>query len=702
MDKVFVQILNMSLTASYVILFVFLARLPLKKVPKVFSYALWSAVLFRLICPFSFESILSLIPSSVPTVTVPPRYFTVIPPPVGTPEWETFIFSSNHSAYITEPVRTVYDVMALVWLIGIAALLIYSLVSLLRLRSKLVGSVKWRDNIYFADHIPSPFVMGIIRPKIYLPSTLSENEREYVVLHEQTHIRRFDYISKIIAFFALVVHWFNPLAWLAYVLLIRDMEMSCDESVMKQMDTDIRQSYSASLLSLATGRKIIAGTPLAFGEGNTKGRIKNVMNYKKPTLWIVIAAVLLVTVLTVGFAVNRANGAADSDVPVITATETIDGAQATALHFGYSWFDGENGMVADAIPTWQGKYTAENTLVIDGEMGQNMIALSAENPATVSYKVYRTDGTVYDDGTRAWHDSLSPRLYEDKSGMGIIAPFDPGEYIYEITIGWEKNDLTVTYGLKLIMTGERSTYDEALDIVWGHCPYALSVSMSGRAKSPEAEYAEDWYYFTVELPDGLESQQVAVSKERGIFFTRNDGEWFAFTGGGMLETTAFSSESPDKKMRLAFSPGESSDESTSLNILDAENDQLITHYQYPADTQFVVCWSADSQYVAVGYANGGDRRTVIYIMGKDRTNIGKEIFSPEFSHFRNDESIVTSATIHPSKADEHIIPTAFTDDATLLLSIDWLDKDGNRVTRAVNWDFEHAVYTAADYAPHHD
>ena len=325
MDRAFIQILNMSLTAGYVILVVLLARLMLKKSPKVISYALWSIVLFRLVCPFSFESRFSFVPTQIPT----------------TPEFENYSlldkdisFGSAASAALSavgdaangglgvlhvylEPATSEErsytfashsDIWILfgkyIWVAGIAALLIYSIISLLRLRSKLVGAVKWHGNIYFADRIPSPFVLGIVRPKIYLPSALSEDEQEYILLHEQTHIRRLDYIFKIAAFFALVVHWFNPLVWVAYVLFIRDMEMSCDESVMKNMDTDIRQKYSASLLSLATGRRIIAGTPLAFGEGDTKSRIKNVMSYKKPAFWVIAASIILAALISVGLLTN--------------------------------------------------------------------------------------------------------------------------------------------------------------------------------------------------------------------------------------------------------------------------------------------------------------------------------------------------------------------------------------------------------------
>jgi len=309
MDKLFLQILNMSLTAGYVILFVMLARLILKKAPKIFSYVLWIAVLFRLVCPFSFKSIFSLIPSAE---TIQPQLIdqntlsissgiAAIDLPVND------YFRGNYSEGVTVAEGTMRNaalIFSVIWLAGIAVLLLYSVISLLRLHSTLVGSVKYKGNIYFADRIVSPFVLGIIRPKIYLPSALSAEEQDYVLLHEQTHIKRFDHIFKLVMFFAVAVHWFNPLAWLAYVLFTKDMEMSCDESVMKNMNTDIRTKYSASLLSLATGKKIISAAPLAFGEGNTTKRIKNVMNYKKPALWIIIIAVIAVGIIGIALAAN--------------------------------------------------------------------------------------------------------------------------------------------------------------------------------------------------------------------------------------------------------------------------------------------------------------------------------------------------------------------------------------------------------------
>lgn len=306
-DNLFLQILNMSFTASFVIAVVLLARLLLKKAPKIFSYSLWSVVLFRLLCPISFESTLSLLPINTNPISTNTFYSATPQIDTGLPFLDAVINPALPAPEVVasvNPLQIAAIIGEIIWLAGIAALLIYSIVSLLRLRRKLIGAIKLRDNIYLADHIASPFVIGITRPKIYLPSTLSEQEQSYIILHEQTHIRRLDYLIKIAAFTALCIHWMNPLVWVAFILAVRDMEMSCDESVMKRLHADIRWEYSASLLSLATGRKIIAGTPLAFGEGDTKGRIKNVMNYKKPTFGVILTALAVVAALIAVFALN--------------------------------------------------------------------------------------------------------------------------------------------------------------------------------------------------------------------------------------------------------------------------------------------------------------------------------------------------------------------------------------------------------------
>ena len=292
-------LLNMTLTGSFIILFVLLARLALKKAPKIYSYALWAVVLFRLLCPVSFSAPVSLLGAlEAPTATqshtveyISPTIVHDAYPSVDIPV--TTVGNAINTALpqgeeqtVADPLEAPAAAATAVWLFGMGAMAAYSLISLSFLRRKLVGAVLLHGNVYLADHIDSPFVMGLVRPKIYLPSTLSESEQSYILLHELHHIRRFDHIWKLLGFLALCVHWFNPLVWVSFVLAAKDMEMSCDEAVLKKMGRDIRADYSASLLSLATGRRIIAGAPLAFGEGDTKSRIKNALKWQESPAWV--------------------------------------------------------------------------------------------------------------------------------------------------------------------------------------------------------------------------------------------------------------------------------------------------------------------------------------------------------------------------------------------------------------------------------
>lgn len=337
MHRLFPIVCNMSLTASVVILAVLAVRLLLRRAPKVFAYALWAVVLFRLLCPVSVTSAVSLmgalgapaqertqrtsaveyVPADImirgtaPAVTQLPQTpllaetgGAVSDAPADTASAAVPVMSFNEPVFI----------LTLIWLAWMVLLLAYSLVSLLRLRRRLVGTVRLRDNIYLADHIPSPFVMGLFRPKIYLPSTLTETERGYILRHEQYHLRRRDHLVKFLSFLALCIHWFNPLVWAAFVLSGKDMEMSCDEAVVRELGEDIRADYSASLLSLATGRRIVAGMPLAFGEGDTGSRIRNLLNWKRPRPWVMaVCAVVCVGLIALCAANPGGTDAADGE-----------------------------------------------------------------------------------------------------------------------------------------------------------------------------------------------------------------------------------------------------------------------------------------------------------------------------------------------------------------------------------------------------
>ena len=307
----FPRLINMSAIASIVILFVLVARLILKRAPKIFSYALWAIVLIRLLVPVHIPSPISAIPVTQTTNSVeinaalPPLDFET---PGDRQENSLSLQQSIekdtpyvHVSHSLEP--TGY--LAIAWLAGMGVMVLYSCLFYWKIKKKVRISVLLRDNIFIADDIGSPCVIGFGLPNIYLPNGLSEKEQEYIILHEQHHIKRLDHIVKGFAFVALTIHWFNPLVWVAFFLACKDMEMSCDEAVIRKLGSDVRADYSASLLTLATGHRIIAGTPLAFGEGDTKGRIKNLAKWKKPAIWVLVLTMIICLILGVCLLTDR-------------------------------------------------------------------------------------------------------------------------------------------------------------------------------------------------------------------------------------------------------------------------------------------------------------------------------------------------------------------------------------------------------------
>ena len=303
MASIFSQILNMSMTGSVVIVLVMLARLVLKRSPKIFSYVLWSVVLFRLLCPVAFTAPVSVLKVAGPAVQEAGNNISVvsyIPASIDTQADFIAVQPDNLSSNQVEGSEpkeqlrmTPMHAVALIWVVGTVGMILYSVAQYLILRRKLVGSMHLQDNIYLTDYINTAFVVGVFQPRIYLPSNVPSKERYYILAHEQHHIRRFDHVIKLLAYLALCIHWFNPLVWIAFVLAGKDMEMSCDEAVIKKLGEEIRADYSASLLRLATHKKILSGMPLAFGEGDTKSRVINMARWKKPTKWIVVICVIL-------------------------------------------------------------------------------------------------------------------------------------------------------------------------------------------------------------------------------------------------------------------------------------------------------------------------------------------------------------------------------------------------------------------------
>ncbi len=327
MNNGFITILNLSLSGGCVALIVMILRLFLKKAPKKYSYALWAVVFVRLICPFTIE---------LPVKTVPIRPQSISGDIVSSPNpsiqsgvstIDTVVntvldrtLPPVHAGASINPIQVWLAVGEFLWCIGILALLLYGVLSYVRLYKRVSTAIRIRDNIFETDLITTPFVLGVVNPKIYIPIGLSEKELEFIILHEQTHIKRYDYLIKPFAFIIVAFHWFNPLVWVSYYLLAKDIELSADEYVMKQSMADIRGEYSITLLSLSAKKSGLL-SPLAFGETGVKERIRNVLKYKKPTFWISVITIVVILTASV-FLMSSMKERPENELPTSTILPT--------------------------------------------------------------------------------------------------------------------------------------------------------------------------------------------------------------------------------------------------------------------------------------------------------------------------------------------------------------------------------------------
>ena len=309
MDDVFLKLVNLSISASWLILAVLVLRVVLKKAPKWVMPLLWGVVALRLVCLFSIESALSLIPSAE---TIPSEIVTETREPVLYEQATLDIVTNPTLPSAAEvPVgvsrqqaQVDFNIYSILWLAGMAALLVHALVSAGKLKRKLATAILLRDNIYESEFVDSPFVFGVVKPNIYLPMHMDEGTAAYVIAHEHAHLARRDHWWKVLGYLVLALHWFNPLVWVAYILFCRDIELACDEKVVKGLDGAARADYSQALLSCAAPGRAVAACPLAFGEGNIKTRVKSALHYKKPAFWVAAAAVLAVVIVAVCFLTN--------------------------------------------------------------------------------------------------------------------------------------------------------------------------------------------------------------------------------------------------------------------------------------------------------------------------------------------------------------------------------------------------------------
>lgn len=298
MADVFIKTLNMGIAASWLILAVVVLRILLKRAPKRFRLLLWAVVGLRLVLPVSIESALSLVPSAQ---TLPEGVMYA-----AAPELNTGIAALNDAinpaftaafapepAASANPLQVLLPVASVIWLAGAAAMLLWALVSWLRLRRRVAEAVRLEGNMFESERVASPFVLGLIRPRIYLPFGLDEGAREQVLTHERAHIARGDHVIKPIGWLILAVYWYNPLVWLAYALFCRDIELACDERVIRRLPVSGRADYSQALLDLSRPHHGVGACPLAFGESAVKCRVKLVLTYKRPAFWLIMLAAVL-------------------------------------------------------------------------------------------------------------------------------------------------------------------------------------------------------------------------------------------------------------------------------------------------------------------------------------------------------------------------------------------------------------------------
>ena len=390
MNVLFLKIINMSISASWLVMAVLILRLVLKKAPKWVNVLLWGIVAVRLICPFSFESALSLIPSAdtFPEKAISGPSFDVQTGITPVDNRINDYLGDRYFEGVTVPANNgnhMMNILSIVWTIGILLLIAYTVISYWRLHREIDTAVRFKDNIFQSENVSSPFVLGLIKPRIYLPFNMNGQDLEHVVAHEQAHIRRKDHWWKPLGFLLLTIHWFNPFMWLSYVLLCRDIELACDEKVIRELGNEQRADYTQALVACSVNRRTIAACPLAFGEVGVKERVKSVMNYKKPAFGIVILAVIACVGVAVCFLTNpiTADNHFGAEIYEPTPSEQIDEKYdneefvITRLH--YENLDGE----------WVSEgYTYKYRLEITGRMNhaaKNTTFIVLSNTADITF-----------------------------------------------------------------------------------------------------------------------------------------------------------------------------------------------------------------------------------------------------------------------------------------------------------------------------
>jgi beta-lactamase regulating signal transducer with metallopeptidase domain len=444
LQDIFVSMFNMSITASYVILAVLLIRLCLKKASKTFAYGLWAVAGFRLVCPFSFSSAISIF-NFIGSKNETGASINYISSSAGNIKSESPVINYAvgalnssplaHTPVSVSPIQLLLSITTVLWIIGIVLILTYCTSSYLRLKYRIRSAVLLRDDVYQSETIPSPFVMGILHPRIYIPFHMDEPELSYVLLHEKHHIRRYDHLIKPLSFLLAALYWYNPLVWIAYICMCKDMEMSCDEKVIKDMGVSIKKAYSMSLLSFATNRSFPAASPLSFGEINIKGRIKNILNYKKTKLWVTIFLATICFITIISCIANPS-----SKAPLSPETESAENEDTTGVSaLAKQLYDVRNPYIGNASANG----TLLITLGVGDELGTFTLELETSKPPYILRLNF--DEEVYDrdnfDHQMASYATYLLALIDNADELQWSYPYNEAGEEQRITVYWDAQNL---------------------------------------------------------------------------------------------------------------------------------------------------------------------------------------------------------------------------------------------------------------------
>lgn len=504
MSEIFIKLLNMSISAGWLVLCIIALRLILKKAPRWIMCLLWAMVAVRLVCPFSLESALSLIPSAE---TVPEEIIYS-----ENPEIHTGIeyFNSTVNPIISEelapssesrvnPIEIIAKAASVVWGAGMAVMAVYAAVSYTKIRKRVGEAVEEERGVWICDRVDTPFILGLFRPRIILPSDMGDGDREYVIAHERAHISRRDHIWKPLGFFLLTVYWFNPLIWIAYILLCRDIEASCDEKVIKNLGEGAKKPYAEALINCSVQRRMISACPLAFGETGVKGRVKSVLSYKKPAFWIIIVAIVACIAAGVFF---------------LTDPKTDD-AEAIYLETGETVY--ANGMFSLVQPAFSYKIENKEVFFIFDEDTERWNKLGKLEKIELNEDNF-LERFVYDD---TFEDGYYPSklLMENERAYEVKNENIKKNYLY-ILLYQKDGTIMLCEGYCNNVVGtlnERDNGDSSM-IRWVHIMYSNADSEIA-GPSNEAVESDDSVeiYLYHDSPEPLFSPQITLSKDDATF-----------------------------------------------------------------------------------------------------------------------------------------------------------------------------------------